>query len=118
MKLQRWIEKVGAMTRADLSRLRLEYDSYEHSLVTAIQTTLRPISKTSTLLTACRGVSSFAQTALDAMQEVAESVTVADFDSAHPNYGLAGPIAQHLQRWEKLGGLPDFPTGPTTSIIL
>ena len=44
MKQQRWIEKVGAMTRADLSRLRLEFDSYEHSLVTVIQTTLRPIS--------------------------------------------------------------------------
>ena len=114
MKLQRWMEKVGAMTRADLWRLRLEYDSYEHWLVTRLQTTLRPTSKTSTLLSVCRGVSSSAQTALDAMKEAGESVTVADFESAHPNNGLAGPIAHHLQRWEKLGGLPD---GLTTILL-
>ncbi len=118
MKLQGWVEKVSAMTQADLLRLRLGYDSYEHSLVTVIQTTLRPISKSSKLLSSCRGVSSCAQTALDAMKEVGEGVTVADFDLAHPNSGLAGPIAHHLQRWKKLGGLPDFPTGPTTSIVL
>ena len=100
------------MTSDDLEKLRREYDVYEKLVVGLIQTRLGLMSTFSKLLSACKGVSSSAQTALEALKEVGEGVTVAEFEAAHPDYSLAGPIALHLKRWERRGGLPDLLTGP------
>ena len=81
------MEKEGRSDDSDdLEKLRREYNVYEKSVVGLIQTRLGSLSTFSKLLSDCRGVSSCAQTALDALKEVGEGVTVAEFEAAHPNY--------------------------------
>ena len=100
------------MTTADLESLRREYAAYRNMLGDEIQTKLRPTSKTTKQLTACNGVLSVVQTALDALKGVQKGITVADFEESHPNYDLARPIARNLKRWRKLRGSVNYSRMP------
>jgi hypothetical protein len=107
MDLERWMSKVEGMIDADLKTVRNDYRAHEKQVMARVMGGTQRHPDNLALLFTCRGVASWAQGAIKALDGAGKKVvTLAQLEEAQPAIGWVGPIAYGLSEWERLGGLP------------